>query len=204
MKVLEVEDLKIHLYKDKLLKYKDYQYLKVEWSGKKYTFFRKSGTEWNGTEGILLDSERTYKRGVIRFSVVEGGVKSKIDYISKILGGGKWKSKSGKENILNLENYRTSDPLEVNKYLESKFLKLVKRHRLGFYYFTDTDLNYDLLNLKEEENKNKLNNIYYLLQDINQFKKYITEDLDYYTFLYSDTTLAIHLSQKDKCLDFLE
>lgn len=150
METLNLKDIKIKTLENKrILGFKEYQFIKCKFKGESYGFYRKGKTEWKPFIGLILDNNLTFKLGVLTHKIVDMEDNKLTEEISFILGGGKWLEKE-RGSFLNLETEEKDNIYyQINKFIDSPYLKYIKQHKDNFYYFANDDKDYDYLENKE-------------------------------------------------------
>tara|TARA_R110000868_G_scaffold292962_1_gene553467 strand:- start:1749 stop:2759 length:1011 start_codon:yes stop_codon:yes gene_type:complete len=195
---INLKDIQIKTLKNnKLLAYEEYSFIKCKLKDYSHGFYRKENSEWKPFIGVIVDPKMSYQLGVLSHKIVDLPENEISITISRTLGGGKWIQEE-RGSFLNLENEERDNIFyQINKFIDSPYLKYIKQHKDNFYYFSKDDINYDdlkneskifepLLDLEEVNNLNKM-------KKVNNLK-------------YKNYSLLPYLSnQKDKkSLDLLE
>jgi len=183
MSIVILEDIKIKLFKEnKILGYQDISFVKCEYKNKEFSFFKKGNEEWNPFLGVLIDDKKTFDLGIITHKIIASKENEDTNYISCLLGGGRWITEKERGSFLNFEKIKPDNIYyHINNYINSKFMKYIKQHRNNFYYFTIQDIDYDDLESKDISFKKikKLNNL---------------EKLSIENTLYNNKSLLVFLS----------
>ena len=163
MSVVILEDIKIKLFdENKILGYPDISFVKCEYKNKEFSFFKKGNQEWNSFSGVLIDDKKTFDLGIITHKIILDKEDEDTEYISYLLGGGKWMKEKERGSFLNFELIQPKNIYyHINNYINSNFMKYVKQHKDNFYYFTNQDIDYDELQSKDVSFKKikKLDNL---------------------------------------------
>jgi hypothetical protein len=195
LKEIQIKTLK----NKKILGFQDYEFIKCKWRDVSQGFYRKNKSEWKPFIGLILNENITFKLGVLTHKIVDMNSTEETEKISCLLGGGKW-LKQERGSFLNLEiEERNNIYYEINKFIDSPFLKFICQHKDNFYYFSKNKENrlYDYLESKDIifeplKDLEEINN----LKKINEVRK----------LKYKDYSLLSYLSSKSdkKTLDLLE
>jgi len=191
METHHLKDIQIKTLKNKrVLGFKEYQIIKCKFKNQSFGFYRRGKTEWIPFVGLILDENLSFKLGVLIHKIVDIPPSKITDEISFSLGGGKWLEKE-RGSFLNLETEeRDNIYYEINKFIDSPYLKYIKQHKDNFYYFYKGTKDYDYLENKEKSFE-KLDD----LEEINNLKKVELAD----KLKYKNYSLLSYLaSQKDK------
>lgn len=168
---INLKDIQIKTLKNnKLLSYNEYSFIKCKLKDYSHGFYRKGNTEWKPFIGLIIDPKISYQLGVLTHKIVDLPEDEISINISRTLGGGKWLNEE-RGSFLNLEKEERENIFyQINKFIDSPYLKYVKQHKDNFYYFTKEDINYDdlknepkifepLLDLEEVNNLSKMNKV---------------------------------------------
>lgn len=202
---IDIDDLKVYTYhRGYALGYDCYQFILVEHSGKKFGMYREGDGEWRGFKGILLDEKKTHLRGSVFHQIVD----LKVDEsISETLGGGKWLRQSGRGSFVQVETLTPEDTIsEINKFISSEYLPLVRRSYNNFYYFSQKNIKcikLDIFELVARKIKNEVSCKKYLQnRNIALFRTLIEKEERIEELEYEGTFLVFYLAENN--LQFLE
>ena len=167
METLDLKNVKIKTLDNKrILGFKDYQFIKCKFKKESYGFYRKGNSEWRPFIGLILDNVMSFKLGILIHKIVDMKDNQITKEISFILGGGKWLEKE-RGSFLNLETEEKDNIYyQINKFIDSPYLKYIRQHKDNFYYFTKEEKDYDYL-----ENKEVIFERLKDLEDLNNLKK---------------------------------
>ena len=184
---IELKDIQIKTLKDnKLLSYQDYSFIKCKYKDRSYGFYKKDKSEWKPFLGLLVDEEKSYKLGILVHKIIESKINKETERISFCLGGGKWLTQNDRGSFLNLENVEKDNIYyQINKFIDSPYMKYIRNHKDNFYYFSKEDRNYDYLENKEIQFKN-LKSLDDITKNINNY--------DFSKISYQNYSLIPYLS----------
>jgi len=197
---IDIDDLKVYTYqRGYALGYDCYQFILVEKNEKKFGMYREGDGEWKGFRGILLDEEKTHLRGSIFHKIVDLKMD---DSISEILGGGKWLRQPGRGSFVHVETFTPEDTIsEINKFISSEYLPLVKRNYNNFYYFSQNNIKcikLDIFELVARKIKNEVSCKKYLQnRNIALFRTLIEKEKRIEELEYERTFLVFYLAENN-------
>jgi len=197
---IDIEDLKVYTYqRGYVLGYDFYQFILVECNRKKFGMYREGDGEWKGLRGILLDEEKTQTRGSIFHKIVDLEVD---DPVSETLGGGKWLNQSGRGSFVHVETLTPEDVVsEINKFISSEYLPLVRRNYNNFYYFSQNNIKcikLDIFELVARKIKNEVSCKKYLQNgNIELFRTLIEKEERIEELEYEKTFLVFYLAENN-------
>jgi len=185
LKNIQIKTLK----NNKLLAYEEYSFIKCKLNEYSYGFYRKGNSEWKPFIGVIVDPKTSYQLGILSHKIVDLSENETSMTISRSLGGGVW-LKEERGSFLNLEKKEKDNIFyQINKFIDSPYLKYIKQHKDNFYYFSKDDINYDdlknepkifepLLDLEEVNNLSKMNKVNNLKYKNYSLLPYLTTQKD--------------------------
>lgn len=188
------------------LGYKDNQFIRCIYNKKEYGFYRHSDSEWKYFSGIMLSEEKTLDKGVMISEIVEGDETEETKKISFAFGGGKWILSHERGSFLNFSSATTQNIyLDINKFINSKFLSDARRHTSGIFYFTKSKKDYNLLKFEDllltshSQLEKSITN-----KKFEKFKSIVQYIKDVKNIGMKDRRLVIFFIQEKGYLDYLE